>query len=150
MGSIIEVFPRGANLAPRGNARRAWRAASALAVEPPRARLARLDDLASIRALQHAVQPSAPSATPRQFEARRRGGAPGRGSAVGGPGRGGGPRGGRGRGAAPPAAGGGPLFPPRRNLRPSNARANAPECAAPARPGLSAASARDYGRRPTS
>jgi hypothetical protein len=72
MGSIIEVFPRGSNLAPRGNTGRAWRAASARAVEAPRARLARLDDLAAIRALQHAAQPSAPSSTPRQFEARRR------------------------------------------------------------------------------
>jgi len=69
MGSIIEVFPHGANLVPQA---RTWRSASARAVEPPRSRLARLDDLASIRALQHAVQPSAPSVALRQFETRRR------------------------------------------------------------------------------
>src|SRR5258706_11774 len=69
MGSIIEVFPRGATPVPQA---RTWRSASARAVEPPRSRLARLDDLASIRALQHAVQPSAPSVALRQFETRRR------------------------------------------------------------------------------
>src|SRR5258706_7421772 len=69
MGSIMEVFPHGANLVPQA---RTWRSASARAVEPQRSRLARLDDLASIRALHHAVQAAAPSVALRQFEARRR------------------------------------------------------------------------------
>lgn len=69
MGSIIEVFPRGAGRKPRSSG--AWRADPIPGNGPLKVRAARLEDYAAIRALQRQAHPGVAPWSLKQLESQR-------------------------------------------------------------------------------
>jgi GNAT superfamily N-acetyltransferase len=70
MGSIIEAFPGRRHAATLADV---WRSAALPGAGPTRVRATRLEDLASIRALQRAAAPYAAAWTPKQLESQLHG-----------------------------------------------------------------------------